>query len=150
MTILDMKYAICVASGFALWSGAFLAEALQLAVNNRVAIQTAPLIEGPSWLPVHCKVIVDDSHVFDFIPLNAASKETLQKLVTLQAVPATVRIMKKSGEPEANKRDNDEPYVERAIKFCEEYDRDLHLLSNNCWSFAFDLLQTISRSENEL
>lgn len=121
------------------------AEALQVPINNRVKIQTAPLIEGPSWLPVHCKVIVDDSHVFDFIPLNAASEYTLFKLVTLQAVPATVRITKKNGD---KTNDNigeslpSEPYVERAIQFSDEYNQDLHLVNNNCWSFAFDLLRT--------
>lgn len=145
MAAFSMKYTIYLISVFVV-----LTDALQLAVNNRVKIETAPLIEGPTWLPVHCKVIVDDSHVFDFVPLNAASKQTLQKLVTLQAVPATARIMKKNGEREIDSNeDNDEPYVERAIRFCEQYNQDLHLLSNNCWSFAFDLLQTLSSSENK-
>ena len=159
MAVFGIGHAICVASIFTVLVGAFVAEALQVAVNSRVIIQTAPLVEGPSWLPVHCKVVVDDSYVFDFIPLNAASKETLQKLVTLQAVPATVRILKKNAENEddgksnrvgedAGKSASAEQYVERAVLFSEEYDRDLHLLSNNCWSFAFDLLQTISRPEN--
>ncbi len=133
--------------GLALISiGFFLvAEALQLPVNNRVKIQTAPLIEGPSWLPVHCKVIVDDSHVFDFVPLNAASKETLLKLVTLRAVPATARITKKNGD---KNMDDGEPYVERAVQFCEAYDQDLHLVNNNCWSFAFDLVRTMFNPKN--
>lgn len=132
-------------------------DSLQLLFDNRVRIQPSPLLGGPGWLPVHCKVIVDDSFVFDFIPLNAASPETLQKLISLQAVPATVRTMQKNGKREAqenerhnsgNKSDNDEGtkvYIERAYQFCKEYDRDLHLINNNCWSFAFDLVQYISR-----
>ena len=132
----------------------FVVEALQVSVNNRVAIQLSPLIGGPAWLTVHCKVIVDESHVFDFIPLNAASTETLKKLITLQKVPATVRIIQKNDKSEVNSSfnnrsgdgDDDELaklYVEQAVQFSEEYDQDLHLISNNCWSFAFDLLRNI-------
>uniref|UniRef100_A0A7S4A9J1 Uncharacterized protein n=1 Tax=Pseudo-nitzschia australis TaxID=44445 RepID=A0A7S4A9J1_9STRA len=132
-------------------------DSLQLNFDNRVRIQPSPLIGGPDWLPVHCKVVVDDSYVFDFIPLNAASPETLQKLISLQAVPATVRTRQKNHKREAqetehqnseNKSDNEEVkkiYIERADQFCKEYDRDLHLINNNCWSFAFDLIQYISR-----
>jgi len=142
----DTKLATILSLIYRLFFGAFLvAEALQFPINDRVKVQTAPLIEGPSWLPVHCKVIVDDSHVFDYIPMNAASKDTLFKLVTLQAVPATVRITIKNGD-KTNDNSGDslslEPYVERAIQFSEEYNQDLHLVNNNCWSFAFDLLRT--------
>jgi len=136
----------------------FVVEALQVSVNNRVAIQSSPLIGGPAWLPVHCKVIVDDSYVFDFIPLNAASTETLKKLITLQKVPATVRIIEKNDKSEVNGSFNNRSgegdddklaklYVERAVQFSQEYDQDLHLISNNCWSFAFDLLRNISYPE---
>jgi len=151
--------AFCLASIFTLLSEttpSFVVEALIVSVNNRVTIQSSPLIGGPVWLPVHCKVIVDDSHIFDFIPLNAASTETIQKLITLQTVPATVRIIQKNGKSEVNgscnNRCNDDVeftklYVERAVQFSQEYDQDLHLISNNCWSFAFDLLWNISHPE---
>jgi hypothetical protein len=133
-------------------------DELQVSVYNRVAIQSSPLIGGPTWLPVHCKVIVDDQHIFDFIPLNAASTETIKKLITLQTVPATVRIIQKNDKSEVNDScnnrsedgDDDELtklYVERAVQFSQEYDQDLHLISNNCWSFAFDLLRNISYPE---
>ena len=147
-----ITFAVYLASIFTVLSGAtplFVADAFQVAVNSKVTIQTSPLIDGPSWLPLHCKVIVDDSHIFDFIPLNAASTETIKKLVTLRKVPATVRIIKKNSESEDDGGDGDSTnlYVDRAIEFCQEYDQELHLLSNNCWSFAFDLLRYISRPE---
>mmetsp|Transcript_9591 Transcript_9591/g.28635 ORF Transcript_9591/g.28635 Transcript_9591/m.28635 type:complete len:158 (-) Transcript_9591:121-594(-) len=128
-------------------------NSLQLLFNGRVKLKPSPLIGGPGWLPVHCKVEVGDSHVFDFVPVNAESTETIQKLITLQTVPATARQMGNNRKAQNGKQcsgDNcnwDEStklYAERAARFCEEYDRDLHLVSNNCWSFAFDLIQYIS------
>ena len=76
----------------------------------------------------------------------------------LQAVPATIRIVQTNdnnrsdgnfvNQKDAKISDDDEKqYVERAIQFCEDYERDLHLIRNNCWSFAFDLFQNISSPE---
>ncbi|VEU35755.1 unnamed protein product [Pseudo-nitzschia multistriata] len=133
-------------------------HSLQALFDNRVKIQPSPLIGGPEWLPVHCKVVLGDRYVFDFIPLNAASKQTIQRLTGLQAVPAIVRTIQKN-QSQAEVRtdftgkwdgDGDEltkTYVEKAVRFCEDYDRDLHLIKNNCWSFAFDLLVHISQDE---
>lgn len=127
---------------------------LQVLLNDRVRIQPSPLIGGPTWLPVHCKVVLDNSHIFDFVPRNAASTETIQKLISLQAVPAIVRTSRKNQGREtegigrsldigSGNDDQMELYIDRAIQFCEDYDRDLHLINNNCWSFAFDLIQHI-------
>ena len=152
--------AFCFTSMLTVLSGttpSFVVEALQVRVNSRVTIQPSPLIGGPSWLPVHCKIIVDDSHIFDFIPLNAASTETIRKLITLKPVPATARIIQKEKKnrihDSCNKRSDDDDelekmYVERAVQFCQEYEQDLHLVRNNCWSFAFDLLRDISQPES--
>lgn len=132
---------------------------LQVLLNNdRVRIQPSPLIGGPKWLPVHCKVVLDNSHVFDFVPRNAASTETIQKLISLRSVPAIARTSRKNqgreteeiGQSRNNDSDSDDPknlYIDRAIQFCEDYDRDLHLVNNNCWSFAFDLIQHIHQPQ---
>lgn len=134
-----------------------LVDALQV-LNNRVKLQPSPLVGGPAWLPVHCKVVVDGSHVFDFIPLNADSTKTIQKLISLQAVPATVRTTQKNRKRETDDNNNNDDdgddeltnlYVERAVQFCQEYDEDLHLINNNCWSFAIDLLRYISHAESK-
>ena len=136
----------------------FEVRGFQVSVGNRVKILTSPLLGGPSWLKVHCKVIVDDSYVFDFVPLNAASVETIQKLVCLQPVPATIRtiqnnassglneLFKKRSEDDNDDWQSDELYSRRAVEFCNDYDQDLHLIRNNCWSFAFDLIQNISHT----
>jgi hypothetical protein len=118
-----------------------------------LAIQLSPLIGGPAWLPVHCKVIVDDSHIFDFIPLNATSTETIHKLISLQKVPATVRIIEKNERGEIGSSLNNlseevDELTKRAVLFCQEYDQDLHLIDNNCWSFCFDLVRNVTHPES--
>jgi hypothetical protein len=136
-------------------------EALAIHIfDNRLKIQPSPLIGGPTWLPLHCKVVVDDTHIYDFVPLNATSAETIQKLIQLQPVPAKVQIIRRSSEPQTNNNNNNNSYkneengnngkvnndeeaklfIERAEQFCQEYDQDLHLIKSNCWSFAFDLI----------
>eukprot|EP00536_Pseudo-nitzschia_multiseries_P000943 jgi/Psemu1/179901/e_gw1.12.24.1 len=152
----------CIISSF--YTISFLAiasgvvDSFRVLFDGRVRLQPSPLLGGPGWLPVHCKVVVGDSRAFDFVPLNAESTETITKLISLQAVPATARTIHNKRKLEAqnaehysgecdNSDDNDEStklYAERAARFCEEYDRDLHLIRNNCWSFAFDLLRYIS------
>mmetsp|Transcript_15411 Transcript_15411/g.31606 ORF Transcript_15411/g.31606 Transcript_15411/m.31606 type:complete len:171 (-) Transcript_15411:1203-1715(-) len=149
----------CIAFILRMMSGSiqlYAVKAFQLTINKRVAIKSSPLIGGPSWLPVHCKVVVNDSYLFDFVPLNADSMETIKKLMTLQPVPATVRVVQKSRKRETD--ESSEPsdgeddeltklYEERAVQFCQKYDEDLHLIKNNCWSFAFDLLRNVSLPE---
>jgi hypothetical protein len=58
---------------------------------TRIQIQPSPLIGGPKWFPVHCKVVIDDIHYFDFVPINATDPQTLQRPLTLQPVPAVAR-----------------------------------------------------------
>ena len=143
---------------FLITSKSIEVEALAIHIfDNRLEIQPSPLIGGPTWLPLHCKVIVDGTHIYDFVPLNATSSETIQKLIQLQAVPAKVQIIRRSSEPQTNNNDNNNSYkdeeygndnydeeaklfIERAEQFCQEYDQDLHLIRSNCWSFAFDLI----------
>ena len=95
-----------------------LVNSLSFHATERIKLQTSPLIGGPSWLPVHVKVVIDENHAFDFVPLNPTSKDTLRKLVSLQAVPAEARILRSSND----ERDNE--YVYRARTFCERYQRN--------------------------
>ena len=113
-------------------------------VADRVRLDTAPLIGGPSWLPLHVKVVVDDVHVFDYVPLNATSTETLQNLLSLQTVPAEVRVKISSKDVASS---SNTVYSMRASQFCEDYTKDLHLIQNNCWTFAFDLVRFILRDD---
>jgi hypothetical protein len=118
-------------------------HSFSIPVADSIRLETAPLIGGPSWLPLHVKVVVDDLNVFDYIPLNATSTETLQNLLSLQAVPAEPR-SKISSNIVASETT---VYSKRAIQFCEDYTKDLHLIENNCWTFAFDLVRFILWSD---
>ena len=130
----------------ALWlellSSTWFANGLSIPINGRIKIRPAPLIGGPSWLPVHCQVIVDNKNVFDFVPLNATEPSTLQKLVTLEPVPAMARTRIQGV------RSDSSSYVDKAAQFCENYDKELHLVTNNCWTFAFELIHCITKGDD--
>ncbi len=112
-------------------------------VADSIRIETAPLIGGPLWLPLHVKVVVDEQNVFDYVPINATSPDTIQSLLTLKAVPAEARVKRLSSGGEAT------VYAQRARQFCASYTKDLHLIENNCWSFAYELVQFVLSSDND-
>ena len=120
-------------------------RALTFTFSKDISLKLAPLVGGPKWLPVHVKVILYDAHGFDFVPLNPTSVDTLQKLLTFQAVPAEARIIlpSKSSDSTTTSTSEEATYVLRAREFCTQYDKDLHLIKNNCWSFAFDIINYI-------
>lgn len=93
--------------------------------RRRLYLENSPLIGGPSWLPLHIKVILRDyddddehddraslfEHRWDFVPVNATEFTTLQRLLTLQAVPAEIRyqcapIPSSSADDKNNSNDN--------------------------------------------
>ena len=103
-----------------------------------------PLIGGPPWLKVHVQVCVTDMLACDFVPLDATSDSTLGKLITLQGVPGKIRIMGASKE-----EGNFNIRERRAIDYCEAFtNRKLHLLSNNCWTFALGLLWHLQQDQH--
>ena len=101
-----------------------------------------PLIGGPRFLPVHVAVVVDENHVFDFVPESPRDPQTIQRLVSLQGVKGNMRA-KVTGPSTAASR--------VASAFFDTYNGDeLHLLKNNCWTFALSLvwhLRTANLSE---
>lgn len=116
-----------------------LAKALQL--------KLAPLIGGPSWLPLHVKVVVEDSHTWDFVPLNATSPSTLQSLLRLQSVPGEIRHYRQGRDTTAAASS---PRIQRAQAFVDAYtNRDLNLIQNNCWTFALMLYWHLLRETEE-
>jgi hypothetical protein len=148
--------------------------------SHRVGFYMAPLIGGPSWLPLHVKLFIEAEdgtrHLLDFVPKDATNPDVTGRLMTLQCVPGDVRyachigggklgrqydtrvVLDPSGDgaqylrapgrqrlgPRSELR-----IVERAVQYSAAYpDRDLHLLTNNCWSFAARLyLHLLSASE---
>lgn len=122
--------------------------------SSCIGLQLSPLIGGPTWLPVHVKVVLETDagdYKWDFVPLKPSDPATLQKLLSLQAVPAEIRSYSQATASEDSGDDDVVPLlnashlVQRAQTFCDEYpDRDLSLISNNCWVFAYRLYQSIS------
>jgi hypothetical protein len=124
-------------------------NSFSIPVADSIRLETAPLIGGPSWLPVHVKVVVDEFNVFDYVPRNATATETLQNLLSLQAVPAEARAKISSNTATAAASETTTTvYSTRAFQFCEDYTKDLHLIENNCWTFAFDLVRFILWDED--
>ena len=135
--------------------------------DGSIRLQTAPLIGGPSWLPVHVKVLIlpctrkdngvseDECSRFDYVPLNPTSKDTLRNLLLLRAVPAQARYRIRPPKDVASPTGekillNSLKYDRRnecAETFCANYDKELHLWSNNCWTFAFELITHVLRNE---
>lgn len=107
--------------------------------DGMIRLEMHPLLGGPSWLPVHVKVVVGEVNRYDFVPQNATSPETLKKLLSLQDVPADARSFLSD--------QCDDLYSRRANRFCQEYSKDLHLITNNCWTFAFELVQFLVDEE---
>jgi len=118
-----------------------LAQAFSIPITKNVYLETAPLIGGPSWLPVHVKVVLDEVNKYDFVPKDAMSPETVQRLLSLKPVAAEAR---------AFRVDPGSFYSERASQFCKDYSKDLHLVTNNCWFFAIELLQFVLMPDEEL
>jgi hypothetical protein len=118
--------------------------AFSIQATSRIQLQPSALIGGPAWLPVHVKVVIDKRHVFDYVPRNAASTDTLKRLVTLQAVPAIARSWIADEEDDTNNM-----YAQRAEEFCEQYTKDLHLIRNNCWTFAFEMIHYVTLQNEE-
>lgn len=165
----------------------------------RLGLETSPLIGGPSWLPLHVKVVLQNKelyHQWDLIPIDATNTTTLQNLVTLQHVPAQIRHrifamrisqndiassslqqqellhtniysadtleefsdnehMSRDFTAESKQKidsmnldmndiDKDQLYIELAHHFCQSFavrtNMELHLVWNNCWTFALQLV----------
>jgi hypothetical protein len=114
-----------------------LIRSFSIGVASNIQCRFSPLVGGPEWLPVHVKIVVDKEHIFDYVPQNATSPATLTKLLSLQAVPANARIFSDNDETSVSTS------VERARVCCKAYDKDLHIVTNNCWTFALDLISYI-------
>jgi hypothetical protein len=169
--------------------------------QHRLSLETSPLIGGPSWLPLHVKVVLRSKeryHLWDLIPIDATNTTTLQKLVSLQHVPAQIRHRTYATSPlhnhlddqassqqelvytniynadtllemtdnihmsvadieapteetsflnldvDSTSTDNDHLYILHAHQFCQSFmartNMELHLIWNNCWTFAVQLM----------
>lgn len=122
-------------------------------------LQVKPLIGGPSWLPLHVSCVVEDNHKWDFIPLNATSSRTLQSLLSLQSVPGEIRYHTTTTTTTNNHNNNnnksllphnDKKVHQAAHQFVQNYNnRNLHLITNNCWTFALMLYWHLLINNND-
>ena len=106
----------------------------------RVLLKLSPLIGGPRLLRVHSQLFVDSGAGiigWDFVPKDATAPATLARLVTLRPAPGDARRLLAgdgvgmwdvgaASAPEA---------VDAALA---ARSKDLHLVSNNCWSHTID------------
>jgi all-trans-8'-apo-beta-carotenal 15,15'-oxygenase len=106
-------------------------------------LQPSPLVGGPSWLPLHCKLLLrgrDDDrredYGFDFVPQNATTASTLVNLLRLRSVPGTIRSVATTSSDHAR---TDARTRQAAETYVRDYDTELHLVRNNCWTFALGL-----------
>lgn len=77
-------------------------------------LEKSPLIGGPPWFLAHIKVVLHDvassvEHRWDFLPRNATELATLQRLLTLQRVPAETRYQSSPISSAAMKRMSIDP-----------------------------------------
>jgi len=133
-------------------------KVLDLSNGSEVRFRPSPLTGGPRWLPLHVKVIIRNGDangcdvLYDFIPLDATSKEVLTRLTTFQNVPGEIRSTVVTSTRSATQStiaslaDHDLA-CSRAREYCENYPRELNLLTNNCWTFAIGL--AVHLSENQ-
>jgi hypothetical protein len=77
-------------------------QTFRLRAKQRIHLEASPLIGGPSWFPLHAKVVIKEwflinmeafslRHQWDLIPINATSAATLQQLLLLRNVPSQIR-----------------------------------------------------------
>jgi hypothetical protein len=139
-----------------LYSLSFFAEAIRFAFKppfvrptSPIQLECCPLIGGPKFAPLHVQVVVLDQenakHRFDFIPQDATKPETLTRILSLQAVPGNLRYLAPNVggvSPTSSK------WVQRARDFTTQYENtNLQLMTNNCWTFAWKLVQYLEHEE---
>jgi hypothetical protein len=111
----------------------------------------------------------ETQHLWDFVPKNATRPETLAELLSLRAVPGQVRYQCRPRRPPGriigsaetiDESNNNvvggqetataaDELVARANEFCATYSTDLHLLRNNCWTFAFSLCNHLNNYDTK-
>jgi len=107
----------------------------------RVLLKLSPLIGGPRILRVHSQLFVDSGAGiigWDFVPKDATAPATLARLVTLRAAPGDARRLVANdgvGMYDVGTATASGDAIDAALA---ARSKDLHLVSNNCWSHTID------------
>ncbi|GMI15545.1 hypothetical protein TrLO_g1349 [Triparma laevis f. longispina] len=129
---------------------------------SKVTYRFVPLVGAPAFLPpLHQELVLfnDDPtdasnpHILDFLPDDADEPATIKSLVTFKSVPATIRFR---SLPKPLPTSSAQPFVldcarspilqgeiDSFITNWKQKRPDLHLLSNNCYSFCVEFLSEI-------
>ncbi|CAB9501930.1 expressed unknown protein [Seminavis robusta] len=128
-----------------------------IAKDSPIQLECCPLIGGPSWLPLHVQVAIvlpveerqeESKYKFDFVPQQATEPATLLRLLTLKAVPGELRCFAPRDDMATLPLDHSpaQLLVQQAQEFQNnQADPNLHLLRNNCWTFAWRLLRYLKQ-----
>ena len=117
-------------------------------------------LEGFLFLPLHVSILLYQQdkgiHKFDFLPVHPRDPNTLQTLISMKPVPGFVRYTTTttcttgiSSTPSFVIRlgTTAKPMdLETLHTFCKDYQHtkgNLHLITNNCFSFAYELYKCI-------
>mmetsp|Transcript_13591 Transcript_13591/g.27016 ORF Transcript_13591/g.27016 Transcript_13591/m.27016 type:complete len:150 (+) Transcript_13591:148-597(+) len=126
-------------------------------VFTSATLQPVPLIGGPSYLPLHVQILLEEDsgtntntgdsvpYLLDFVPAEASDLKTLAALLSLSPVPGAYRFRPlvrhdslSTSLPSLLEYEFSSPLTSDDIDtFISSCEPNLHLLKNNCWSFAF-------------
>ena len=117
------------------------AAASAAVTEPRVLLKLSPLIGGPKLLRLHSQLFVDSGagiDGWDFVPKDATAPATLARLVTLRAAPGDARRLVANdgaGMYDVGAASASSEAIEAALA---ARSKDLHLVTNNCWSHTID------------
>ena len=118
-----------------------IAAATAAVTEPRVLLKLSPLIGGPKLLRVHSQLFVDTGagiNGWDFVPKDATAPATLARLVTLRVAPGDARRLVANdgvGMFDVGAASAPSEAIDAALA---ARSKDLHLVSNNCWSHTID------------
>ena len=118
-----------------------IAAASAAVTEPRVLLKLSPLIGGPKLLRLHSQLFLDTGagiDGWDFVPKDATAPATLARLVTLRAAPGDARRLVANagvGRYDVGAATASSDAIDAALA---ARSKDLHLVSNNCWSHTID------------
>ncbi len=105
-------------------------------IKSPLRLKFLPLIEGPTWLPIHVSVYyISERTEIDFIPINGTDFATVLKLVSGRNVPGLIRVTKQDSNESVKsiRRSHSIKKIQEILS----YNTNMNLYFNNCYHFAF-------------